>query len=85
MVTKVESWRGSGPIGRLGLTHTHYFSDGADGKESTCNAGDLVSILGLERSPGGSHGNPLQYIAWRIPWTEEPGGLQSIGVAKSLT
>ena len=24
-------------------------------------------------------------IAWRIPWTEEPGGLQSMGVAKSLT
>ena len=22
-------------------------------------------------------------LAWRIPWTEEPGGLQSIGVAKS--
>ena len=25
---------------------------------------------------------PLQYFAWRIPWTEEPGGLQSVGVAK---
>ena len=32
MVTKGESRRGSGPIGRLGLTHTHYFSDGADDK-----------------------------------------------------
>jgi len=28
-------------------------------KESTCNAGDLVSIPGLRRSPGGGHGNPL--------------------------
>ena len=24
-------------------------------------------------------GTPLQYLAWKIPWTEEPGGLQSIG------
>ena len=34
---------------------------GSDGKESTCNAGDLGSIPGLGRSPGGGHGNPLQY------------------------
>ena len=31
------------------------------GKESACNAGDWGSIAGLERSPGGGHGNPLQY------------------------
>ena len=30
-------------------------------KESTCNAGDLGSIPGLGRSPGGGHGNPFQY------------------------
>ena len=29
------------------------------------------------------HGNPLQYLAWEITWTEEPGGLQSIGSQKS--
>ena len=34
---------------------------GSDGKESACNAGDLGSIPGLVRSPGGGHGNPLQY------------------------
>ena len=33
-----------------------------DGKESTCNVGDLASIPGLGRSPGGGHGNPLQYL-----------------------
>ena len=37
------------------------FPGGSDGKESTCNAGDLGSIPGLRRSPGGGHGNPLQY------------------------
>ena len=30
-------------------------------KESTCNAGDLGSITRLGKSPGGGHGNPLQY------------------------
>ena len=34
---------------------------GSDGKESVCNVGDLGSIPGLGRSPGGGHGNPLQY------------------------
>ena len=36
-------------------------SAGSDGKESTCNAGDLGSIPGLERSPGEGKGHPLQY------------------------
>ena len=47
------------------------------------NAGDLRdagSIPGLGRSPGGGHGNPLSVLASRLPWTEEPGGLQSIGL-----
>ena len=52
---------------------------GSDGKESACSVGDAGSILGSRRSPGGGHGSPLQYLAWRIPWTEEPGGLQSVG------
>ena len=33
---------------------------GSDGKETACNVGDLGSIPGLGRSPGGGHGNPLQ-------------------------
>ena len=36
------------------------FPGGSVSKESTCNAGDLGSIPGLGRSPGGGHGNPLQ-------------------------
>ena len=35
------------------------FPGGSDGKESACSAGDLSSISGLGRSPGGGHGNPL--------------------------
>ena len=47
-------------------------------KNLPANAGgvrDASSISELQRSPGGGHGNPLQYSAWRIPWTEEAGGL----------
>ena len=42
------------------------FPGGSDGKESACSVGDLGLIPGLGRSPGGRHGNPLQYSAWRI-------------------
>ena len=41
------------------------------------DAGDVSLILGSERSPGvGTHSSIL---AWEIPWTEEPGGLQPMG------
>ena len=55
------------------------------GKESACKAGDLSSIPGLGRSPGGGHGNPLQY-----PCMESPHGQRSLasrvyGVTTSWT
>ena len=37
------------------------------------DTGDSSSVLGLGRCPGGGNSNPL---AWKIPWTEEPVGLQ---------
>ena len=40
---------------------TEGFPGGSDGKESTCNEGDLGSIPGLRRSPGEGDGYPLQY------------------------
>ena len=39
---------------------------------------DLSSIPKSERSPGGEHGNPLQYFCLENPWTEKPGGVQSM-------
>ena len=42
---------------------------------------DMGSISGSGRSPGGGHGNPPS-ITWRIPWTEEPRGLQSTGLQR---
>ena len=44
---------------------------------------DRGSIPGSERSPGVENGNPLHILAWRIPWSEEPGGLQSVGLQES--
>ena len=37
------------------------FPGGSDGKENACSVGDLGSIPGLRRCPGGGHGNPLQH------------------------
>ena len=50
-------------------------------KNPSVNPGDvrdMGSIPRSGRSPGGGNGKPLQYFCWRIPWTEEPGGLLSI-------
>ena len=61
-------------------------------KNLLANAGDIRdagSILGLGRSPGGGHGNPLEYSCLEnpmdrgaCPWTEEPDRLQSIGLQR---
>ena len=51
-------------------------------KNSAANAGDARDtnlILGLGRSSGEGNGNHSSIPAWKIPWTEEPGGLQSMG------
>ena len=45
---------------------------------NTGNIKEMGLIPGSGRSPGGENDNLLQYPAWEIPWTEEPGGLQSM-------
>ena len=49
------------------------------GKESPASAGDTGSIPGSRRSPGEGNATHSSILAWEIPWTEEPGGLQSVG------
>ena len=56
------------------------FPGSSDIKESAYNAGDLGSIPGLGRSPGGGNGNPLQFLAWRTPWTEKEASSSITGV-----
>ena len=59
---------GSQRVRNNGVTNNKMgFPGGSDGKESTCNAGDLGLIPGLGRSPGGGHGNPLQYACLENP------------------
>ena len=48
-------------------------------KNLPANAGEADSIPGLRRSLGEGNGNPL---VWEIPWTEKPGGLQSMGLQR---
>ena len=48
-------------------------------KNLPANTGDVGLIPGSRRSPGDGNGNHSSILAWRIPWTEELGGLQSTG------
>ena len=55
------------------------FPGGSDGKESACSVGDLGSIPGLGSSPGEGTATHSNILAWKISWTVELGGLQSMG------
>ena len=57
------------------------FPGGSDDKESACNTGDLGSIPGSGRCPG-ERNDHSSILAWRIPWTEEHGGLQFMGLQR---
>ena len=58
------------------------FAGGLVGKESTWNAGDPGSIPGRGRSPGEESTTHSSILAWRIPWTQGPSGLQSMGLQR---
>ena len=60
------------------------FPGGSDGKESACNVGDLGSIPGLGRPPGGGN-NPLQYSCLRNPMDRGAWQATVQRVAKSQT
>ena len=65
----------SGPV-----VFSEGFPGGSDGKESACNAGDpglMVWSLGWKDLLEKVMATHSSILAWRIPWTEEPGGLQS--------
>ena len=53
-----------------------------DGKASAYSVGDPGLIPGLRRSSGEGNGNPFQYSCLEIPWTEESGRLQAMGLQK---
>ena len=61
------------------------FPGGSDGKESTCNAGDLGSTPGLGRSLDGGMATPSSILAWRSPMDRGAWRAAVHGVAKSRT
>ena len=58
------------------------FPGGSDGKEFACNVGDPGLIPRSGKSLEKGMATPSSILAWRIPCTEEPGGLQSIGLQR---
>ena len=54
-------------------------------KESAGSAGDMCSIPGSGRALEKEMTTHSSILAWKIPWTEEPGELQSMGLQKSQT
>ena len=67
------------------------FPGGSDGKESACNVEDLGLIPGLGKSPGGGHGNPLQYSCLKNPHEQKslasysPGGRRESDMTEQLS
>ena len=55
---------------------------GSDGKESACSAGDPASVFGSEDPLAKWMATHSSIFAWRIPWTEEPGRLQPLGLQR---
>ena len=68
----------------LSVGHLDYFCTfmgflgGSESKESAYNAGDWVLCLGRKDFLEKGRATHSSILAWRIPWTEEPGGLQSV-------
>ena len=58
------------------------FPCGSAGEESTCNARDPGSTLGQEDPLEKEMATHSSILAWEIPWTEEPGELQSVGLQR---
>ena len=58
------------------------FPCGSGGKESACNAEDPGMILGREDPLEKEMATHSSILAWEISWTQEPGGLQSMGLQR---
>ena len=77
---------GRNPAGRGSeYLNNNIIPGSSDGKESFCSAGDLGSISGLRRCPGGGNGNPLQHSCLENPMERGAWRATVHGVAKSQT
>ena len=66
-------------------THIYRLPGGSDGKESACSAEISFESLSQEDPLEKEMTTYSSILAWEIPWTEEPGGLQSMGLQKIWT
>ena len=55
------------------------FPGGSVVKNPPPNTGDAAEIPGSKRSPGVKIATHFSILTWKVPWSEEPGGLQSMG------
>ena len=69
----------------MDLCYNIGFPDSSVVKNLPANAGDEGSTPGSARSPGEGNGHHSNILAWKIPWTEEPGRRRSVGSQKSCT
>ena len=76
--SETSFWR----AGLKTITLIQGFPGSSEDEISACNVGDLGSIPGLGRSPGEDMATHSSILAWKIPWTEEPGRLQSMGLQR---
>ena len=77
--TRFNSWVEKIPGEGIGYPLQYSWASLIVNKESTCNAGDLAFILGWEDPLGKGTAPHSRILAWRIPRTEEAGGLRSMG------
>ena len=68
-----------------GFTHVHTFPQWLSSKEFACSVGEVGLIPDREYPPEKDMVTYSSILAWKIPSTEEPGGLQSIGCKESNT
>ena len=64
------------------MVHIMDFSGGSDGQQSACNARDPGSIPCWKDPLEKGMATHSSILAWRIPWTEEPGRLESMGLQR---
>ena len=85
--SRLQAWGNHHTQGRRGQVHPGPAPQlwWLSGKESTFNAGDTGLILGWEDPLEKEMATHSSILAWEIPWTEEPGGLQSMESKESDT
>jgi len=74
-----KTWRCAICSNMNGLGGHYAKRSGSGNKESACSVADPGSIPGWGRSSGEANGYHSSILAWKILWTEEPGGLQPMG------